>query len=59
MDIPVKNEFLLKWEKYFGKAELPFVWFYSPDPGTATIANDGKGWAIWRKVSSSPKHGKL
>ena len=46
MDITVKNEFLLRWEKYFGKAELPFVWFYSPDPGTAVIAKEGKGWTI-------------
>ena len=25
MDSKIKNEFLLKWEKFFGKAELPFV----------------------------------
>jgi uncharacterized protein (DUF169 family) len=42
MDSKLKNEFLQKWEKYFGKAELPFVFFYSPDPGTAALANEKK-----------------
>jgi hypothetical protein len=45
MNITLKNEFLQKWERYFGKAELPFVWFYSPDPGTATVVKEGKGWS--------------
>ena len=45
MDTRIKNEFLQKWEKYFGKAELPFVYFYSPKPGTATLAVESKGWS--------------
>ncbi|MGA2824356.1 MAG: DUF169 domain-containing protein, partial [Bacteroidales bacterium] len=44
MDSKIKNEFLLKWEKYFGKAKLPFVYFYSSNPGTATLVNKSKGW---------------
>jgi hypothetical protein len=45
MNSKIKNEFLEKWEKYFGKAELPFVFFYSPDPGTATLLNTKKDWS--------------
>jgi hypothetical protein len=45
MDIKIKNEFLQKWEKYFGKAELPLAYFYSPVPGTATLASENKGWS--------------
>ena len=44
MDSKIKNEFLLKWDKFFGKAELPFVFFYSLNPGTATLADESKGW---------------
>jgi len=42
MESKIKNEFLQKWEKYFGKAELPIVFFYSPDPGTTPMANEKK-----------------
>jgi hypothetical protein len=45
MDLNLKNEFLQKWEKYFGKAELPFVYFYNEDPGTATLPDNGKKWS--------------
>jgi uncharacterized protein (DUF169 family) len=45
MDSKIKNEFLQKWEKYFGKAELPIVYFYSPDSGTATLAKESKSWS--------------
>jgi hypothetical protein len=45
MDSKIKNEFLQKWEKYFGKAELPFVYFYASDPGTAVIAKPNKDWS--------------
>lgn len=45
MDLELKNEFLQKWEKYFGKAELPFVYYYSATPGTASVADPAKGWS--------------
>jgi len=45
MKSKIKNEFLQKWEKYFGKAELPFVYFYTPDPGTAIMADKNKDWS--------------
>ena len=45
MDSKIKNEFLLKWEKFFGKADLPFVYFYSLSPGTATLADESKEWS--------------
>ena len=45
MNISLKNDFLQKREKYFGSAELPFVFFYSYDPGTATIVENGEGWS--------------
>ena len=45
MDIKIKNEFLKNWEKYFGKAELPFVYFYSSTPGTAALTDENKSWS--------------
>ena len=45
MDLQLKIEFLEKWEKYFGKADLPFVYFYSPDRGTASLAENSKSWS--------------
>ena len=45
MEPSLKNTFLEKWELYFGKAELPFVYFYSEDPGTATLAEESKSWS--------------
>jgi hypothetical protein len=45
MDSTIKNEFLKKWEKYFGKAELPFVYFYTLDRGNATLLDTRKEWS--------------
>lgn len=36
MDTAMKDKFMLLWEKYFGKAELPVVFFYTDNPGGAT-----------------------
>lgn len=36
MDKTVKEKFIQLWEKYFGKAELPIVFFYTDDPGAVT-----------------------
>jgi uncharacterized protein (DUF169 family) len=45
MELTLKNEFLQKWEKYFGKAELPIVYFYSLTPGKAMLAKQSKSWS--------------
>jgi len=36
MDLSWKENFLVKWGKYFGQAELPITFFYTDDPGTIT-----------------------
>jgi hypothetical protein len=44
MDPSVKKEFLLKWKNYFGKADLPIVFFYSDLPA-GTLAKQDKEWS--------------
>jgi uncharacterized protein (DUF169 family) len=36
MDKAIKDKFIQLWEKYFGKAELPVVFFYTDNPGAVT-----------------------
>jgi uncharacterized protein (DUF169 family) len=45
MDLDLKNDFLRKWEKYFGIAALPLVYFYTDDPRNATLVSNTKGWS--------------
>ena len=35
MDLMIKENFLTKWKKFFGNAELPIVCYYGNDKGTA------------------------
>ena len=45
MESTFKEQFLTKWSKYFGEADLPFVFFYAENPGTATVVEKPKGWS--------------
>ena len=45
MDSKIKNEFLQKWEKYFGTAELPIVYFYSENAANAALVKTEKDWS--------------
>jgi hypothetical protein len=45
MDQNLKIDFLAKWEKYFGKSELPIVFFYVKDRGNIPPADSGKKWS--------------
>jgi uncharacterized protein (DUF169 family) len=45
MELSLKNNFLLKWKKYFGNAELPFVFFYSETPVEGTLAKQDSDWS--------------
>jgi len=36
MDKAIKEKFIQLWEKYFGKVELPVVFFYTDNPGAVT-----------------------
>ncbi len=38
MDIELKGRFLRLWKKYFGKAELPVVFYYTDEAGGANAA---------------------
>lgn len=40
-----KEEFLVKWKKYFGKSELPFVFFYAPERGDIPLARPPRDWS--------------
>ena len=42
MNMTTKEKFIQLWEKYFGKAELPIVFFYTDDPDGVTKAKPPK-----------------
>ncbi len=37
MDMTIKEQFMLLWNKYFGNTELPIVFYYSVDAHDAEI----------------------
>jgi hypothetical protein len=43
MDMKLKEDFLERWKKYFGAAELPIACFYTDDAGAAEGAKPPKG----------------
>jgi hypothetical protein len=45
MDLTLKEDFLLKWKKYFGKTELPITFFFSNSLHEAKMAEPPKGWS--------------
>jgi len=44
MNPDLRDLFLKKWETYFGKAELPIVFYYTEDPGTIPRAGLATEW---------------
>jgi hypothetical protein len=44
MDPKIKNHFIHQWKKYFNNTELPITFYYSDDPGNATIVESGGKW---------------
>jgi len=45
MDMKIKEEFLDRWEKYFGKAELPIIFYYGDDRGAAEKMKKSERWS--------------
>jgi len=43
MNVELKDEFLLKWKKYFGNAELPITFYYTNGDGGANRVEKPKG----------------
>lgn len=43
MDIELKEKFLRLWEKYFNKAELPIVFYYTNEPTGVEITKPSQG----------------
>jgi hypothetical protein len=44
MNAEIRDHFIFQWRKYFNNAELPVTFFYSNDPGNATIVSPGGKW---------------
>lgn len=45
MDLKLRDEFLAKWNKYFGDSELPVTFFYSKTIGNSTFFDAGDNWS--------------
>jgi len=45
MNLTLRDDFLKKWKKYFGQAELPIVFYYTEDPGSIPRAGISKDWS--------------
>jgi hypothetical protein len=58
MDLKVKEDFILKWKKYFGKTELPITFFYSGDMHNSILAEPPKGWSCLVCELSKVRKGK-
>jgi len=43
MDVRPKEDFLDRWKKYFGRAELPITCWYTDDEGSTDRAEPAKG----------------
>ncbi len=44
MDLQLKQDFLLRWKKYFGEAELPITFYYSDNHPDADPVKAKPGW---------------
>jgi len=44
MKIEVRDHFIHQWKKYFNNADLPITFFYSDDPGNATLMPTSGKW---------------
>ena len=44
MNIEIRDHFIRQWKKYFNNADLPITFFYSDDPGNATLMPTSGKW---------------
>ena len=44
MNIEFRDHFIHQWKKYFNNADLPITFFYSDDPGNATLMPTSGKW---------------
>jgi hypothetical protein len=45
MNIELKEQFLINWEKYFNKSDLPVIFYYTDNPLNAEIVPPGGKWS--------------
>jgi hypothetical protein len=41
MHTAIRDNFITKWRKYFGNAELPITFYYTGDEGRAELVKPG------------------
>lgn len=58
MDMKLKEDFLEKWKKYFGGAEIPILCYYTDDEGAAESAKPPKGHRCFLADLSKVRQGK-
>jgi hypothetical protein len=44
MNIEIRDHFIKQWKKYFNNADLPITYYYTDDPGDATIVSSAGRW---------------
>jgi len=44
MNIEVRDHFIHQWKKYFNNADLPITFYYTNDPGNATLMPSSGRW---------------
>ena len=45
MNLELRDKFLERWSKYFGKAELPVTFYYTLSDTAAEWADKSRGWS--------------
>src|SRR5664280_2171531 len=44
MNLEIRDHFIRQWKKYFNNADLPITYYYTDDPGDATIVPSSGKW---------------
>jgi hypothetical protein len=44
MNREIRDHFILQWKKYFNNADLPITFFYTDDPGNASVVPSSGKW---------------
>ena len=44
MNIEIKDHFIQQWKKYFNNADLPVIFYYTDNPGDATVVSSKGKW---------------
>lgn len=58
MDIKLKERFIELWEKYFGNAELPIVFYYSDSENNAEVVAKSEKWNCFIGELAKVRKGK-